>query len=194
MPLPVRSSDTAFNPEIERLLFQVKVVQSDADGITYDLSDEQFNWRPSDRQWSVGQCFDHLNRTNRVFLSNLRESIARGRSQGLLDEGPFAYNWFSRWFLRLVDPSSPRKFKAPGKFVPPAHLNLKDVMPEFQSLHDQLNELLKEASGLDLVRNKVSSLFPLLKFNLGMTFWIVTTHDRRHIAQARAVRNTAGFP
>lgn len=194
MPLPARPAHPSFNPEIERLLYQLQVVIGDADGILYGLTGDQFNWRAAAGQWSVGQCFEHLNRVNQVFTENLRVAIEEGRRKGWLNEGPYSYNFLSRWFMRQVEPPLRRKFKTPARFAPPEKLSPDEVKSEFMRLHERVGDLLKGASGLDLVRTKAASLMPVLKFNLGMTFWIVFAHDRRHIAQARAVRNATAFP
>jgi hypothetical protein len=72
---------------------------------------------------------------------------------------------------------------------------MQDLTAEWERTHDQFADLLKDANGLDLARIKVTSpALRLLKYGLGMGFWIWTAHDRRHLWQAREVRNAAGFP
>ena len=38
-----------------------------------ELSPEQINWRPSETGWSVGQCFEHLMKSNELFFDKLDE-------------------------------------------------------------------------------------------------------------------------
>jgi len=195
MPLPPRPAPRPLNPEIERLLFQIKVIKLDADGVLDGLDEEQFNWNPAPGQWSIAQCFDHLNVTNRFFLKNLKEAVASGRQTGRIDDGPYSYGWFSRWFFRMNEPPVKLKVKAPQRFVPAPRRSREQVVPEFMALHDDVSNLLRDASGLDLVRLKCPSpVVAWIKFNLGMTFWILTAHDRRHIYQARQVHAAPGFP
>jgi hypothetical protein len=195
MPLPPRERESILNPEIERLIYQVKVVQQDAEGVTYALTDEEFNWSPGPGRWSVGQCFDHLNAVDRSFLEKLGEAVADGRRRGLLGEGPYSYGAVSRWFFRLNEPPPKRRFKAPRKYAPAAAKPLAEVMPEFMSLHASLIGLLKQASGLDLARVRCPLPgLPILRLNLGMAFWSMTAHDRRHIYQAREICIAQGFP
>ncbi len=195
MPLPPREHESTLNPEVDRLIYQVKVIQQDADGIAYAITDEEFNWSPGPGRWSVAQCLDHLNAVNRKFFEKLREAVSAGRRDGVLDEGPYSYGVVSRWFFRINEPPPRRKFKAPKKFAPAQRKSAAEVMPEFTAQHAELIELLKQASGLDLVRVRCALPgLPLLKLNLGMAFWSVTAHDRRHIYQAREICIAQGFP
>ena len=72
---------------------------------------------------------------------------------------------------------------------------MADVLTEWEASHARLEEVVRQADGLDLERIKVPSpVTNLIKYNLGMAFWIQTAHDRRHLWQAREVRNHPGFP
>jgi hypothetical protein len=195
MSLPPRPYERSVNPELERLLYQVNVIKMDARGLAGNLTHEQFNWKPAPGMWSVGQCFDHLNAFNRRWLPILEEAIERGRARGLLDPGPYTYGFLSRWLLANMEPPAKRKFRAPRRFEPSADCAVDEVMAEFQSLHERLEELLRAADGLDLARIRVSSpVTRWIRYSLGMSFWLLAAHDRRHIYQAREVCKAPGFP
>lgn len=195
MSLPPRPPERPVNSEIERLLYQVSVIKMDARGLAGGLTHQQFNWRPAPGAWSVGQCFDHLNGFNRRWLPILEEAIERGRAQGLLHPGPYSYGFLSRWFLANVEPPAKRKFRAPRSFEPSRDCDVDAVMSEFAVLHERLEELLRTADGLDLARIRVRSpASRWIRFSLGMSFWLMAAHDRRHIYQARDVCKAPGFP
>jgi hypothetical protein len=195
MDLPVRKPDPIRTPEIERLLYQAGVVKMDARGLTSTLTEEQFQWKPSPEFWSVGECFDHLNATNRLWLPLLEEAVERGRAKGLLGEGPFVYGWFSRWLLARTEPPPKSRFRAPSHLRPAGSRPAAEVMGEFVELHGRLESLLRAADGLDLARIRVASPgLRWLRHSLGISFWLLLAHDRRHIYQAREVCKTAGFP
>jgi hypothetical protein len=62
-------------------------------------------------------------------------------------------------------------------------------------LQEQLSRQLEQASGLDLAYIKVPAPeAPPLRFNLKFTFAWIAAHERRHLWQARQVRNHAAFP
>src|SRR5688500_8459061 len=84
------------------------------------LSAAQINWKPGADEWSVGQCFEHLIKTNRSFFPTL-EQLARGERKSRTWErlSPFS-GFFGRMALKSVAPESSRKFKAPRGFRPSA--------------------------------------------------------------------------
>ena len=193
--LPQRERDSIKNAEIDRLLYQFKVIKLDAQGLTGGLTREQFNWRPQPDRWSVAQCVDHLNITNRRWISCLEKGVSEGRTKRMLRDGPYAYGLFSRWFLRLTEPPVKTRFKAPKSLRPPSSQLRDDVMLEFIALHDRIEQLVQESDGLDLVRIKVSSpVASFIRYSLGMAFWIITAHDRRHLWQTRQLLQDKNFP
>ena len=195
MPIPRRNYDRTLNPDLERLLYQVKVVRMEAEGLLHGLNDEQFNWQPEPGRWSMAQCFDHLNVTNGRMIGNLEASIREGRQSNRVSDGPYAYGFFGRWFLQLMQPPVKRRFKAPEVFQPAQRKTVAEIMPDWERTHDRVDELLEDSRGLDLARIKVQSpAAKWLKYSLGIGFWIQTAHDRRHLWQARQVRNSPQFP
>jgi len=195
MPIPPREYDRTINPEIERLLYQLQVVREDAEGVLAGLADNQFNWAPPDGRWSVAQCLDHLNVTNAQFLPALRSVIEKGMAEKRLHDGPYAYGFVSRYLYRMMGPPPKRKFKAPKKFQPAPRRSLPEALAEWSRTHAEMEELIRASNGLDLARIKAPSpVTSLIKYNLGMAFWIMMAHDRRHIYQAREVRNLPAFP
>jgi DinB superfamily len=195
MPLPARAPDRKLNPEIDRLAFQIKMIREEAEGLTVAMSQEQLTWRPAPGRWSVLECFVHLNITNRKMIVEIEKSIAAGRQANMISEGPFVYGFLSRMFLRMTEPPVSKRFKAPPAFLPPSNQAWADVAAEWKSTHDKMEELLLKANGLDLTRVKTQSpAASWMKYPLGVGFWLQTTHDKRHLWQAREVINSASFP
>lgn len=195
MPLPRREYDRTINAEIERLAYQVKVIRQEADGLLWGLNDDQLNWSPSGGGWSMAQCFDHLNVSNQLFIRELEKAVRDGRAAGRLSAGPFAYGFLSRWFYRKMQPPVKSRFRAPKSMEPAPRRTLADIAAQWEATHNRLDDLINDANGLDLVAIKVTSpAASYIRYSLGMGFWIQTAHDRRHLWQARQVRNRADFP
>ncbi len=185
-PLPAREYDRALNSEVERLLYQIDVVVMDATGLIDSLDEEALNRSPGQGRWSAGQSIEHLNITHRLALPLFKEAIAAGRAAGTLSEGPFSYGFLSRMMLRMVEPPVRLRIKAPAAFQPSERVSGEKLATDFETLHREAQELLRSANGLDLARIRVRSAFSnWVHYNLGMGFWILAAHDRRHIRQAR---------
>ena len=184
------------NADVQEWLRQNTAIQEDARRLAAGLSDAQFNWSPAVGRWSIGQCLDHLNISNAKQLALLETGIARGRVEGRLGDGPFRYGLVSRLFRRIMEPPVRLRWvKAPPPFQTAADKAAAEVTGEFQAIHERLIEALRQADGLDLPGVRVTSAFnDKIDYSLGMAFWIMAAHDRRHLWQAWQVRRSPGFP
>jgi len=162
------------------------------------LSAAQFHWQPEPgRTWSVGQCVDHLQKTNRVYAAALSAAAAQGRAAGRSGPGTMRPNRLGRWFLGMIEP--PPRFRVPvpvRELVPRGDGSPETTWSAFLASQDEVGDLLRASSDLDLegirFRNPVAK--NLRVFNLATGFLIIAAHERRHLAQARRVRELPAFP
>jgi hypothetical protein len=159
------------------------------------LSSAQFNWRPEGNRWSVGECLDHLNVTNGLYLDQIQITIDRARRKGILGNPPFRYGRIESWFVKQMNPPVKLKLKAPEGFAPThSKLDRDEVLATWRSQHWNFLDKIGWCEGLHLIRNKVRSpLSRFLKLSLGATFALVTAHNRRHIWQAKQILESAEF-
>ena len=186
------------SPELQDLLRQIDAIKADAQALCAGLSESQFNWRPGEDRWSMAECLVHLNRSVSATLPAFDRAIEDGRAKGRVAKGggPVRYGWFSRWMIGSMEPPPKRRMKTFPVFAVPVggtHA-IGRVLPEFVSMRDQLAERVRRADGLDLTGNRtVSPVTRLLRMPLGAYLQFVIAHDRRHLWQARQVRNAPGF-
>lgn len=181
--------------ELETYQDQLTSIRQDAGGLMSGLTDAQFNWRPSPTRWSMGECFEHLNiSAGKLFIPGIDAAIASAERQGLRSPGPFVYSALQRWFLRLSEPPPKVRFKAPPMARPAAQKPMEAVRTEFMQWQDQLAERLRRADGLDLYKARQASPLKIWRWSLGSYIAIMLAHERRHVWQARQVRNDKGFP
>jgi len=162
------------------------------------LTEGQLWWRPEPDRWSIGECLDHLVLTGEAYLEALDHAIADGRSRGLVSDEPHRAGAVGRWLAALLEPPPRFGVPAPGRIRPrrpgPGHPD-GSPLPRFQAPRGRLGERLEAAEGLDLRRIRVTSpFFRWLRFDLGSAFRIVAAHERRHLWQARRVREHERFP
>lgn len=183
------------NAELQGYGDQLLSVRQDAVGLISGLTDEQFNWQPAPGRWSIAGCIDHLNKTAAgLFIPKIDGAIADARKRGLKSDGPFAYSAFARWAVRTNDAPAKMKFKAPKNTKPASHLSLDTTRDEFVRWQDELGKRLRDADGLDLRRAKEVFPFWPVKWSLGVFMLMMIAHERRHILQAREVRQNPSFP
>lgn len=158
------------------------------------LSSEQINWKPTAEGWSIGQCFDHLIKSNELFYSDL-DAIAGGARQNSMLE---TYSPLSSFFGRLLVNSlkkDARKFKAPTwKIVPPSAID-PHIIEVFAAHQAELIGKIKQTENVDWQKIKITSPFMrFVTYKLSDGFQIVLEHERRHLRQAERVLQTEAFP
>ena len=182
-------------PELDAFRQQFEQLAREAEALAGALSDEQFNWSPPSRGWSVAQCVEHLNIATRSYLPALDEGIADAIRRGLYGEGPFRYNWLARTFVRSLGPGRRMRFSAPGTWLPPPSRPRQETLAAFRAYQVQCIDRLRQANGLDLARAKVKSpASSLVRLPLGAAFALLVAHAERHLAQARRVLAEPAFP
>ncbi len=185
------------NADLESYRLQLLSIRQDVPGVWNGLTDAQFNWKPAAAKWSIGDCFAHLNETAKRTVPTLDEMLARARRQGLTSDGPFVLGLVERMFIKSLEPPPRMRAKAPKRLqpIPATHRSLEAVSREFMEWQDAIDIRLERADGIDLTRVKgPSPAVPLIRWTLGAMLSITLAHERRHIWQAREVRNHPSFP
>ena len=162
------------------------------------LSDEQFNWKPNEKVWSVGECLQHLNLVGAGYVPVLEKAASVGHPKA---SGPFTYGWLSRQFTEAVSPTNRRKLKAMGKMKPKSQrasrstLNKQEVLAEFEHITNGFLRAVRQSDGLDLRSIKVSSPFlKILRLPLGAFLDALGQHAIRHVQQATRITQMERFP
>jgi hypothetical protein len=185
-------------PEIDEFRNQFEQLSAEADALTAPLTDEQFAWRPGQKDaragtWSIAECLDHLNATARVYLPALDEGISEAIRRGVYGEGPYKYNWLGRLSVRFTDTGL--RLKAPDEMLPAEGRTRREILAAFRAYQVQFIDRLRQANGIDLARARVRMpASGWIRIPLGSGFAIMAAHARRHLAQAKRVMEAEGFP
>ena len=180
--------------ELNNLTGELQTISADVQKTFGNLNAEQVNWKPSAEGWSVGQCFEHLIKTNEMFYGEL-DKIADGTRQS-----SFLENWspLSGVFANLLIGSlqkDARKFKAPSpKIVPPSEID-ENIIEIFAVHQAELIGKIKQTEAADWNKIKITSPFmKFMTYKLADGFRVVIEHEKRHFRQATRVTQTEGFP
>lgn len=176
-------------PELIGYRQQFEAVADQAKELTGGLTETQFNWRAHPASWSMEECFGHLVIVGNVEVKALERALDQARSRGITGEPPFHYGMIDRYIVALTEPPARRQFSAPRRFQPLHGQPITGVLPSFLHLQSQFIRLVESSEGLHLVRVKVQTpISRFLKLSLGMMFAQICAHERRHMEQARKVR------
>lgn len=188
-PLPERVEDLGLYEA------QIDAIRREADALSSGLSDEQFNWRPDPTRWSIGQCLQHLVVAADGLLDLQEAAIDRARRRGLLSDGPYRHGRLGSMIAASIEPPIKRRFRSARALIPTGRYSVDTVLPAFHRRQDTLQQLIARARGVDLGRTRVALPgLPLLRLSLGQSFSFMLGHERRHLWQAREVREEAAFP
>ncbi len=167
--------------------------------VFHPLSDEQLNWQPDPKEWSILQCFDHLNLTHEYY----RPKIELALQKPVLakpDEDVYKPSFFGRIYMHFA--FNPKySFAAQGEMVPEtARLELgstelgrsvetavsRQVLEIYLTKQTELLLALDQCAEIDL-RHTPIPISPGVKFNLGDAFKVLVYHDELHFGQARNI-------
>ena len=158
------------------------------------LGVRQLNWRPDERRWSVGQCFQHLLTANSLVLQSAQDAL-RNPSSTIWQRLPRLPRLFGSALIRSQAPGTTRKFTAPEKAQPTTSDIPRDVIKRFVDQHHAAARWIQALDERDAVR--VVMISPFIRF---VTYSVldgcrlVVAHDRRHFEQARRVTLLPQFP
>jgi hypothetical protein len=158
------------------------------------LSGEQLNWKPSEKSWSVGQCLEHIIKTNEMFRNDF-DKLASGSRRNSLWETWSPFTVFNGRFLIKSVTVDSKKSKVPSKaIIPPSEIG-PDIVERFCEHVAGVNELLDKCAGADLKKTVMSSPFlSVFTYTLDDAYTVLVEHTKRHIRQAKRVMTTDGFP
>ncbi len=173
--------------------------QSDLHRLTDPLSDAQFNWKPSEKAWSVGECVVHLNKVAEGYVPALEKAVAAGDAPRAAP--PFRYGWASRFFIRAVRPEA-RGFSTVPAMKPPepgaagrSQIDKARALAGLDAWTARYVGVVEASDGLDLARVKMRSPFLwLLRLPVGAFIEALGQHALRHTQQAERVTLRDGFP
>ena len=187
------SYSLVMSKDVAAITAELEQIGSEARGMFGTLTPEQVNWKPAPESWSIGQCLDHLIKSNELFFGDM-DKIAAGTRQN-----SFWENWspFTSFFGGLVISSlenDGRKSKASAVATPPSDVP-GDIVERFVEHQDKVADKVRAIQGTDWSKVVLTSPFlPLMTYSLEDGSRILTVHERRHLRQAKRVMESEGFP
>lgn len=158
---------------------------------------DRWNVRIDPAEWSVAECFAHLNLTSAAMVPRLRAVWPEARALGAPPKR-YKAGIVGAILSAMVGPV-PRigrfklgRVRTPAPFIPQGALPREAIMQEFAAWQSAERALLREAAELPVDRVRIESPFaPGMSYDGYSSLRILVRHELRHVAQAeRAGRAT----
>ncbi|MBL4652137.1 MAG: DinB family protein [Flavobacteriales bacterium] len=165
----------------------IEVVQSDF----VTLDNDKLYQQPAPDKWSVNQCLQHLNITGYHYLPRIKTVIEGAVCSCQKNTDHYNSSWIGEIAVSYTKPlpngAIPKPMKTFKKEFDPLLSAYTEVstISEFLEQQNQLLHYLQQAAQVNLSKNRVTSLLPILSFRLGDAFRFLIAHEQRHIQQAK---------
>jgi hypothetical protein len=184
------------SPQLQSYRDAYRRSQTEIRRLTNSLTDEQFNWKPDEESWSIGECIVHLNIVAEAYLPKLEAAVSKSGSQA---DGPFTYGFVARKMIDGMRPDGPALSTSrsldPSKGGSSSEVDKAQALDAFDGYTERYVAVCESAEGLDLAKNKIRyPFFWLLRLPLGATLEITGLHALRHARQAADVREKPELP
>lgn len=154
------------------------------------LSEEELNWKPDQKTWSVAQNIHHLIVINQTYYPIIQQ-VRDGKYQlPWIGKIGFMVNFFGKFILKSVSPDRKRRMKTFPLWEPSKSNIEKNIVTSFEQHQAELKSLIQSNEDLRVKGAVISS--PANKnivYTLSDAFDIIVTHEHRHLLQAIEVND-----
>ena len=149
---------------------------------------EKLNQKTTDKQWSILECLEHLNRYGRFYIPEISKRIKNNKYP---NSTIFTSGILGEYFAKSMKPKEKLNKMKTFPSMNPHGSNLSiEVLEEFITQQNSLLELLNQAQLVNLTKIKTNiSISKWIKLRLGDTLRVVIYHNSRHIIQAKKICN-----
>ena len=162
-------------------------------GLVAGVSDEQWSFKPAPDRWSVGECAEHIMRSNEALFSSAKSALAKAADP----------DWFEKTkgkskLLMLVmpnrNPGGAGGASAPQEIRPTGEFSRRAIIERFQALHEEVRAFVRDTEA-PLKEHLENHMFPIFD-PLNAYDWTiyVPLHTIRHSKQMIEVMETEGYP
>ena len=179
--------------DVDGVISEFESVSADVRNTFGGMSAEQLNWKPAPESWSVGQCLDHLIKSNEEFYPEL-DALAAGTRKNTFWQNWSPLSGIAGGFLVATLKKDGQKVKTNQKMTPPSNIS-GDIVERFTQHQSELIEKLRAASSTEWRKVVLTSPFvKIMTYRMDVGLQAVIEHEKRHVRQAKRVIAIDGFP
>jgi hypothetical protein len=173
-------------PPVEAIWRDLESLRADVLKEAAGLSQAQADWRPSERDWSIGEILHHLTLAEIAtgkLTSKLLKEAAAGVQPYPPDLGSFA----------PLPPWPPGPAEAPPVVRPEQGQPIEALLADMRAARERSRQSIERLAGVD-PRPLTWRHFALGEMNLAQWWMLQARHDGDHLQQLRRVKTSPGFP
>jgi DinB superfamily len=172
---------------VDALWNELQAVRAEVLAEVGPLSQQQADWKPGEREWSVGEIVHHLTiaeiATGKLTTKLTREAEAAG--------APALFPHDLTEFAAL--PSLPASGEAPPVVWPQHGKPIGELIADMKSTRERSRQSIEKLGRID-PRPLVFKHFRLGDLDLAQWWKLQAQHDALHLNQIRDVTRAPGFP
>ena len=181
------------NNDVSGIIGELQAIGADVRDSFGSLSAGQVNWRPSPAAWSVGQCLDHLIKSNEGFYGEFDKLAAGTRKNSFWETFSPLSNFAGNYLVKSLK-ADDKKIKTILEMTPPSEVDA-DIVKRFVRHQTELAAKIAAVADADWQKTVVTSpFFFLMTYKLDDGLRSIVEHEKRHVRQAKRVSETDGFP
>lgn len=181
--------------ELSNLIAEAETISEKVKSTFGKLSAAQINWKPDAKNWSVGQCFEHLIVTNELYFPNIQKVIDDKHRNNFFSKIPFSVDLIAALMRNSLNPEQKRKMKTFEIFEPATSDISKNIFEDFAENQKRLVAMIEAVKDFEVHKIKIAEpLSVALNLRLDDAFDILIMHEKRHFLQAQRVTQTENFP
>jgi hypothetical protein len=173
---------------VAQLWDDLQAVRADVLREAEGLSQAQADWKPGEKDWSVGEIIDHLTiaevATGKLTTKLTREAEAAGAS------APFPADLTA---FRPLPPDPPGPAEAPPVVWPGHGKPIGELIATMKATRERSRQSIEKLGAVD-PRRLTFKHGRFGDLDLGQWWVLQGAHDGIHLAQLREVKSAPGFP
>ena len=191
----IEASNTMNNSYLEDIIERINRISHQVEESFGSLSEDQLNWKPKPKVWSIAQNLDHMMKYNKGYFPVFIQ-IANGHKRVKKRERlPLVPDVWGTYYVKAMKTNSRRKLKAHDTHRPSTQALSTQILDDFMGHQSALLDLIRRMEMEDHDGMVVTSpTNPLAVFSLKDTCRVIALHEERHLKQMLSAKGKSSFP
>lgn len=157
------------------------------------LSNEELNWKPDPKTWSIAQNVEHLITINSTYFPIIESARDGTYKPPFIAKFGFIASFFGNMLYRAVQPNRKWKSKTMSMWEPTQGNVPEGILKRFEDHQDELKKRMDDAQNVAEEGAIISSpANKNLVIKLEKAFDIIIAHEKRHYEQSKEVLQSMG--